>query len=142
LIVPVELPNVIEAMVPETFTVLALPSEAPPSSVTWMVEPLLLATTLLHRTGLLNPYAARGDGEVRVTSVSRDAHSFWRLLPRLLTGRYLKSMSADNGYLSGRCDSVRVDGLAGYSLDGEAFDTDPSRPVVISAGPRLRFIRP
>jgi len=103
---------------------------------------LLLATTLLHRTGLLNPYATRGDGEVRVTSVSRDAHSFWRLLPRLLTGRYLNSMSTDKGYLSGRCDSVRVDGLAGYSLDGEAFDTDPSRPVLISAGPRLRFIRP
>jgi diacylglycerol kinase family enzyme len=103
---------------------------------------LLLATTLLHRTGLLNPYAARGDGEVRVTAVSRDARSFWRLLPRLLTGRYLNSMSADRGYLSGRCDSVRVDGLAGYSLDGEAFDTDPSRPVVITAGPRLRFIRP
>jgi hypothetical protein len=34
---------------------------------------------------------------------------------------------------------VRVTGLAGYVLDGERFDTDPARPVVIGPGPRLRF---
>ena len=103
---------------------------------------LLLVSTLLHRTGLFDPYAARGQGEVRVTSVSRAAPHFWRWLPRLLTGRYLPSMSADNGYLSGRCHRLQVTGLAGYSLDGEAFDTDPTRPVTITTGPRLRFLSP
>ena len=103
---------------------------------------LLLVTTLLHRTGLFDPYAARGEGGVRVTSVSRAAAHFWRRLPRLLTGRYLGSMGAISGYLSGRCDRLQVSGLAGYSLDGEAFDTDPARPVTITAGPRLRFLIP
>jgi hypothetical protein len=48
-------------------------------------------------------------------------------------------MTAENGYLSGRCEQLRVLGLAGYVLDGERFDTDPARPVVLSPGPRLRF---
>ena len=103
---------------------------------------LLLATTLLHRTGLFDPYAARGQGDVRLTSVSEDAPRFWRTLPRLLTGRYTPAMNADNGYLSGRCERVQLSGLGSYMLDGEPFDTDPAQPVTLSAGPRLRFIRP
>ena len=103
---------------------------------------LLLATTLLHRTGLFDPYAARGQGDVRLTSVSEDAPRFWRSLPRLLTGRYTPAMNAVNGYLSGRSERVQVSGLGSYMLDGEAFDADPTQPVTLSAGPRLRFIRP
>lgn len=103
---------------------------------------LLLATTLLHRTGLFDPYAPRGQGEVRLTSVSLAAPHFWRALPRVLTGRYSPAMNADNGYLSGRCEQVQIGGLASYMLDGEAFDADPIEPVTLSAGPRLRFIRP
>lgn len=103
---------------------------------------LLLATTLLHRTGLFDPYAPRGQGEVRVTSVSRSAPHFWRTLPRLLTGRYTPAMNADNGYLSGRCEHAQISGLATYMLDGEPFDADPTQPVTLSAGPPLRFIRP
>ena len=103
---------------------------------------LLLATTLLHRNGLFDPYAPRGHGDVRLTSVSEAAPRFWRTLPRLLTGRYTPAMNADNGYLSGRCDRVQIGGLATYMLDGEPFDADPSQPVTLSAGPRLRFIRP
>jgi hypothetical protein len=48
-------------------------------------------------------------------------------------------MIADNGYLSGNCERVQIVGLSGYVLDGERFDTDPARPVVITPGPRLRF---
>lgn len=103
---------------------------------------LLLATTLLHRAGLFDPYAPRGQGEIRVTSVSRNAPGLWRSLPRLLTGRYSASMTPERGYLSGRCDGVQISGLAGYMLDGEPFDADPTRPVALSAGPRLRFLRP
>lgn len=103
---------------------------------------LLLVTTLLHRSGLLNPYAARGSGELRVTSVTRSAPRFWRSLPRLVTGRYSALMNADEGYLSGRCERLEITGLAGYTLDGEEYDADPGRPLVITAGPRLRFLTP
>jgi hypothetical protein len=100
---------------------------------------VLLATTLLHRGGLLDPYAARGNGELRLTAASATARGFWPALPRLVTGRYSKAMNLDNGYLSGNCERVQIAGLAGYVLDGERFDTDPARPVFITPGPRLRF---
>ena len=101
---------------------------------------LVLATTLQHRRGAFDPYAARGDGDLRLTAVTRGARGFWPALPRLLTGRYSKAMNPENGYLSGRCERLRIVGLCGYVLDGERFDTDPARPVVLSAGPRLRFV--
>ncbi|NUZ05237.1 diacylglycerol kinase family protein [Piscinibacter koreensis] len=100
---------------------------------------LLLASTLLHRRGLLDPYAERGTGGLRVTAVAAGAPRFWRSLPRLVRGRYSAAMNRANGYLSGRCDRLEVLGLAGYVLDGEKFDVDPARPVVVSAGPALRF---
>lgn len=103
---------------------------------------LLLVTTLMHRAGLFDPYAPRGRGDVRVTAVSREAPRFWRSLPRLLTGRYSAAMSPAAGYLSGRCERLEIGGLAGYMLDGEPVETDPSRPVLITAGPRLRFLKP
>ena len=103
---------------------------------------LLMATTLMHRNGLFDPYASRGAGDVRMMSVSRDAPGVWRSLPRLLTGRYSKNMNTESGYLSGRCTRVAISGLSSYMLDGEPFDADPTRPVMITAGPRLRFLKP
>jgi hypothetical protein len=103
---------------------------------------LLLATTLQHRVGLFDPYVSRGDGSLRVTAVARRATRFWRSLPRLLTGRFSVAMNVDNGYLSGSAERVEITGLAGYSLDGEAFDTDPARPVLLTRGPSLRFFIP
>lgn len=103
---------------------------------------VLIATTLLHRTGLFNPYANRGLGTLCVTAVARRAPHFWRSLPRLVLGRFSERMNLEHGYLSGRCDRIEVLGLSGYALDGETFDTDPARPVVIRSGPRLRFLRP
>lgn len=102
---------------------------------------VLLMTTLLHRRGgLFNPYAARGDGALRMTAVAEHARGFWRALPRLLTGRFSTSMSTSDGYLSGRCAHLRIAGLAGYCLDGEEIDTDPTRPVLVTPGPRLRLL--
>lgn len=100
---------------------------------------LLLATTLQHRRELFDPYASRADGGLRLTAVSRHAVRFWPSLPRLLTGRFSRAMTAADGYLSGSCEQAWITGLGGYSLDGEAFDTDPARPVLLRRGPRLRF---
>lgn len=103
---------------------------------------VLLATTLLHREGLYNPYAERGAGDVRLTAITATASRFWRRLPRVLTGRFSRDMNLQQGYLSGRCSRIEITGLGGYSLDGERFDTDPARPVQISRGRELRILRP
>ncbi len=101
---------------------------------------VLLATTLSHAGGWFNPYAARGEGELRVTAVALGARAFYRSLPRLLTQRFSRAMDLDHGYLSGRCPRLAITGLPGYSLDGEEFDCDPARPVLVTPGPRLRFL--
>lgn len=101
---------------------------------------VLMATTLVHRDGLFNPYAERGEGAVRVTAVAARAPGFWLRLPRLLTGHFSERMNAARGYLSGRCERIEVLGLAGYTLDGEEFDSDPTRPVIIRTGPRICFL--
>jgi len=103
---------------------------------------VLIATTLEHRVGWFNPYAARGAGTLRVTVVKAGAPGFWRGLPGILTGRFTKAMTLENGYLSGRCPHLQISGLRGYSLDGEGFDADPARPLSISPGPILRFLQP
>ncbi|MGJ7581216.1 diacylglycerol kinase family protein [Variovorax sp. RHLX14] len=100
---------------------------------------LLLATTLQHRRGLFDPYATRAAEDMRITAVSRRARRFWPSLPRLLTGRFSGAMTTADGYLSGGCERAEIIGLSGYSLDGEAFDTDPARPVLLRRGSRLRF---
>ncbi len=103
---------------------------------------LLIATTLAHGSGSFNPYAERGAGALRATAVAARARGFWRSLPRLVSGRFSGSMSIERGYLSGRCESFTVAGLGAYTLDGQSFDADASRPVVIRTGPRIGFLVP
>ena len=103
---------------------------------------LLLVTTLSHDNRMLNPYADRGEGILRITAVTARARGFWWSLPRLITGRYTESMDLNRGYLSGRCGQFVARGLDAYTLDGQSFRTDPTRPVVIRAGLRIAFLMP
>lgn len=105
---------------------------------------LLVATTLEHRTGGFDPYAqrAQSDGGPRITAVIAGARGFWRSLAGLLRGRFGPHMTPDGGYLSGGSERIEVWGLHGYTLDGEEFDCDPARPVLIRGGARLEFLQP
>lgn len=103
---------------------------------------VLIASTLLHRERWFDPYADRGRGRLRVTSITASAPGFWLALLGILRGRFGARLTPERGYLSGRCDHVDVLGMTGYSLDGEDFDTDPARNVRIGTGPRLRFLMP
>ncbi len=103
---------------------------------------LLLVSTLQMRETLYNPFAARGEGKVRLTAIAANATRFWRNLPAMFKGRFGKDMTLQNGYLSGRFADAEVLGLDGYALDGELFATDPARPVRFSRGIELRVLRP
>lgn len=103
---------------------------------------VLIASTLLHRERHFDPYADRGHGALRVTSITARAPRFWLSLPQILLGRFSARLTPERGYLSGRCDHLEVLGMTGYSLDGEDFDTDPTRTVRISTGPQLKFLIP
>ncbi len=101
---------------------------------------LLIATTLTHQADLIDPYIAVGDGPVRLTAVLKQAQGFWRRLPRLMRGHHWPGMNTRSGYLSGRCEEVRVHGLTGIALDGQEFDLDPGIPLSIRPGPMFRFL--
>jgi diacylglycerol kinase family enzyme len=104
----------------------------------------LVATTLEHRTGAFDPYAQRAEpaGGPRLTAVIAGARRFWGSLGDLLRGRFGQHMTPDGGYLSGGSEHIQVWGLRGYTLDGEEFACDPSKPVLIRGGARLEFLRP
>lgn len=103
---------------------------------------ILLATTLGMRDALYNPFAATGEGPVRVTAVAATAPHFWRHLPGLLRSRFHASLTPANGVLSGQCGRAEVRGIGAYSLDGESFAADPAQPLTIEAGIGLTVLRP
>jgi len=103
---------------------------------------ILLLTSLQHESGLLNPYAARGEGLVRLTAVHAQAPAFWPGLPRLLRGRFGPQQSLDQGYLSGNAQAVMVSGLSSLCLDGQEYSLDPDCELRVEAGPTFRFLHP
>ena len=103
---------------------------------------ILIASSLEHADGWLDPYAARGDGAVRVTAVSTAARGFWRNLPSLLRGRFDPGMQPSTGYLSGRTSSVRLRGLSSVCIDGQEFSLDPTRETTLQAGAEIKFLTP
>jgi len=103
---------------------------------------LVLMTTLEHRGQTVNPYAERGQGALRLTATRADAEGFWRRLPRLLRGRYHRSMTPSQGYLSGRCSRATFTGLNQVCLDGQEHDYRGDRTLEVVTGPAFRFLHP
>lgn len=103
---------------------------------------LLMLTSLHHREQIVDPYADRGQGIIRLTAVAAGAKAFRRRLYRLVRGRYHPRMIPETGYLSGATDQVSIHGLSGISLDGQTFDFDPRQPVEIGPGPEFEFLHP
>jgi hypothetical protein len=103
---------------------------------------LLVVSTLEMRCALYNPFAPRGAGAVRFTTITTAAPALWRLVPALLSGRFTATMNVAHGVLSGRGERAQVKGIASYALDGEVFAADPALPVVFTAGRALRVLRP
>ncbi len=103
---------------------------------------LLACSSLQHADGLLNPFAARGEGPVRLTAVRAGAAGAWRRVPGLMTGRSSPSMQPVQGYLSGRCDRISIMGLDSLVIDGQAHRIDASLPLEFSATESLEFLLP
>jgi hypothetical protein len=120
----------------------ALRIEAPGAQELAQPARWLLLTTLRNGLGSVDPFAPRGAGAIRCTAITAQGPSFWARLPRLAAGRFTPAMDAAHGYLSTRCDALRVRGLSSYTLDGEPFTADPARPVEIGLGATVTFIQP
>lgn len=102
---------------------------------------VLVVSSLQFRDALYNPFAARGQGAVRLTAVAASALHFWRNLPALLGGKFGPQMNPEHGYLSGRFGHVEIRGMSGYALDGESFNVAPPGALRLSGGIELRVLR-
>lgn len=102
---------------------------------------LMLLSTLDRIGPGIEPYADHGEGALRVLAARTGAHRFWLRLPALARGRYSRDMNPRTGYLSGRCDEARLEGLHHYCIDGQEFESR-SGTVTIRSGPRVWFEEP
>jgi hypothetical protein len=102
----------------------------------------LMATSLPLQAHLIDPYGRRGEGELRLSAIDASAKRWRTHLPRILLGRFSDDMDCEAGYLSGRIEAARIEGIDSITLDGQEFDLDPSQPLQLRTGPRLRFLRP
>jgi len=103
---------------------------------------LLLMTSLDHRFSSLQPFAARGEGSLRIAAVKRDARSFWLRLPRILRGRHDENMLPESGYLSGQSQAIEICGMTSVCLDGQQFCYPADKPIAIEPGIGLEFLHP
>lgn len=103
---------------------------------------ILIASSLAHGRGWIDPYASRGSGAVRLTAIGAQARRLSSTLPGLLRGHLPDALQPDAGYLSGRTEQVVLQGLDAVCVDGQEYDLDPSLDVVLRAGPEFRFLTP
>lgn len=101
---------------------------------------LLLATTLDRLMLRVNPFWGRGNGAVRVTSVSFPPARFLRALLPLLRGRPSRWMT-NRGYVSENADEVQLTTGCRIVLDGEILEPDLEAPLIIRADESLEFVR-
>jgi len=106
--------------------------------VTTLCLRLVLATTLDRLFLGIRPYWGDAAEPLKVTAVERRAPGFLRRLPRLLGGRPDPSMTAANGYHSGRAAALHLTFRGSYTLDGELFPAADDRMRVCATEP-VRF---
>lgn len=102
----------------------------------------LMLSSLNHDSSLVDPYARRGEGSLRITAVRARAKRLPLRLPNVARGRFSAGMNEQNGYISGRCSSIVIKNITSITLDGQEFDLDESHPLEVSPGPVFRFLRP
>jgi hypothetical protein len=103
----------------------------------------LLVVSSLNYEGILPaPFAERGQGAIRCTAIAADARRFWWRAPRIVAGRFPAAATLDQGYLSGRCEALTVEGLHRFTLDGQEFDMPDNAALRIEPGPQYRFLCP
>lgn len=102
----------------------------------------LMLSSLNHDSSMVDPYARRGEGPLRITAIRSGAKRLPLRLPRVARGRFSEEMNDENGYLSGYCNNIVINNISSITLDGQEFDLDRDHPLEISPGPVFRFLRP
>lgn len=101
---------------------------------------LLLISTLENFGPLLDPFAARGDGPLRIAITRSDAKGFWWRVPSLARGHVPEHLDSAQGYLTGRAHSCQLEGGARYCIDGQPLYIADGK-LMVKAGPAIKLVQ-
>jgi diacylglycerol kinase (ATP) len=101
---------------------------------------LVLATTLERLILGSRPFWAEARGSIRFTSIAHPPVDLIRSAPKVLYGWRRATLPRD-AYLSRSAERISLRLDSPFTLDGELFEADPERPLVLTAQDSLGFVR-
>jgi diacylglycerol kinase (ATP) len=101
---------------------------------------LVLATTLDRLILRSRPFWAEGDGGIRFTSIAHPPVRLIRSAPKVLYGWQRETLPRDT-YLSRSAERLVIQLDSPFTLDGELFEPQPERPLVMTARDSVAFVR-
>ncbi|HIP77674.1 MAG TPA: hypothetical protein EYH07_04325 [Kiloniellaceae bacterium] len=101
---------------------------------------VILATTLDRLILGSRPFWNGGDGQLRFTSIAFPPERLLRYAGRVLYGGEDRKLPSTS-YLSRRANRVSLAMDCPFTLDGELFEPEPGRPVLLAADQQIRFVR-
>ncbi|NIA71492.1 hypothetical protein HBA54_23150 [Pelagibius litoralis] len=101
---------------------------------------VILATTLERLVLGSRPFWNGGEGHFRFTSIAYPPERIFRYAWRLLYGKENRSLPSDS-YLSRRADRIALTMDCPFTLDGELFEPEPGKPVILTADDQAKFLR-
>lgn len=101
---------------------------------------LALATTLDRLILNTRPFWNQGGGPVRFTSIADPPRRLLRYLGKILYGPPHRSFP-DDTYVSRGANRVSFEMECAFTLDGQMFEPERDKPVVVSAADEVDFVR-
>jgi hypothetical protein len=101
---------------------------------------LLLATTLDRLILGSRPFWTRTPGPLHFSYISYPPRRLGLFVPRLLYGGPNRKLPAES-YFSRNATSVRLKLDGPFTLDGEFFESEPDKEIVLSGNERANFVR-
>lgn len=101
---------------------------------------LVLATTLERLILRSRPFWAEGGGSIRFTSIAHPPVRLIRSAPKVLYGWRRETLPRE-AYFSRSAERILMQLDSPFTLDGELFEPQPERPLVMTAGDSIAFVR-
>ncbi len=101
---------------------------------------MILVTTLDHMLFRSRPFWGSRPGALRYTAVRYPPHQLLRAIWPLMYGGAERRLP-NNDYISENAGRISLTMTCPFTLDGEMFEPDPGRPVVLSGEHEAEFIR-
>mgnify|MGYP001822106357 FL=1 len=107
----------------------------------WRKSQLLVLCTTLERLVLNSrPFWNQDEGAMHFTSIAFPPRRILRDARRILYGGNDRKLSGDL-YRSQSANKVMLEDCGAFTLDGQIFEPEPGRPVMLSAEETVEFVR-